>query len=155
MVSNDVETALRALRAYVRAVALAEPLQRELAARHGVSVADLIALRRLQDLGEAPISRFALAVGLSASATTDLADRLEGAGLLERTAHPTDRRITLVSLSPAGTAALSDTAIFRESSVMHAIEQLSRADQDRLAALLEQLVGAMAAGARETVEVGE
>ena len=153
-VDDDLDTALRVLRAYMRAVALAEPLQRELARRHRIAVADLFALRRLRELGESPTTRFGDRCGLSPSATTDLVDRLEGAGLVSRHPHPTDRRVTLVRVTAAGDQALGDTALFRESSVMDRIRRLSRSDRERLAALLEQVTSPSAEPAVELAEVG-
>ena len=38
------------------------------------------------------------------TSVTNAVDRLEAAGLVARTPHPTDRRATLVELSPAGLA---------------------------------------------------
>lgn len=130
----------RALRAMMRAVAMAEPLQRELARRHGVSVGDLIALARLRDLDEATTTQFGTACGLRRSATTDLVDRLESAGFLGRYAHPTDRRARIVRVTDAGRDALAGTELVRESAVAERLARLSPEEQETLAALLERLV---------------
>lgn len=69
------------------------------------------------------------------SSATYVVDRLEEAGLVARTPHPTDRRAKMLVLTDAGeqvrTAILTD---FRESSA------LSRLDEDELAQL-ETLLG--------------
>lgn len=45
---------------------------------------------------------------IDASTATWIVDRLEGKALAERRAHPTDRRVTLVVLTPAGAQTKSD-----------------------------------------------
>ncbi|MDA8201930.1 MAG: MarR family transcriptional regulator [Chloroflexi bacterium] len=132
--------AARALRALMQAVALAEPLQRELARRHGVSVGDLIALRRLAQLGEATTARFGEACGVRRSATTDLVDRLESAGLVERCPDPTDRRVRIVRLTEAGREAQAGKELVADSALAAHIHRLSQDEQIRLAELLERMV---------------
>lgn len=48
----------------------------------------------------------ARAIGLDASTTTGVIDRLEARGLLERRASPTDRRVRLIRVMPEGHALL-------------------------------------------------
>ena len=69
-----------ALRAYLRAVIFAEPLQMSLLAHYGIRLPELQALRRLSDMGSVPISQFADALGISRSTATGLVDRLEARG---------------------------------------------------------------------------
>jgi DNA-binding MarR family transcriptional regulator len=133
-------TGRRVLRAYVRAVALAEPLQRELAARHGISLGDLHAVHVLARLGEIPISRYGAEVGVQRSTITNLVDRLERAGLVERLPGPTDRRVTLVRLAPAGRKAVEETGLLRQSQVAARLFALDPAAQATLAELLERVV---------------
>ena len=133
-------TGRRVLRAYVRAVALAEPLQRELAARHGISLGDLHAVHVLARLGEIPISRYGAEVGVPRSTITNLVDRLERAGLVERLPGPTDRRVTLVRLAPAGRKAVEETGLLRQSEVAARLFALDPAAQATLAELLERVV---------------
>ena len=133
-------TGRRVLRAYVRAVALAEPLQRELAARHGISLGDLHAVHVLARLGEIPISRYGAEVGVPRSTITNLVDRLERAGLVERLPGPTDRRVTLVRLAPAGRKAVEETGLLRQSQVATRLFALDPAAQATLAELLERVV---------------
>ena len=133
-------TGRRVLRAYVRAVALAEPLQRELAARHGISLGDLHAVHVLARLGEISISRYGAEVGVQRSTITNLVDRLERAGLVERLPGPTDRRVTLVRLAPAGRKAVEETGLLRQSQVAARLFALDPAAQATLAELLERVV---------------
>lgn len=140
-------TGSRVLRAYLRAVALAEPLQRELAARHGISLGDLHAVRVLARQGEVPISGFGAEIGAPRSTVTNLVDRLERAGLVERLPSSTDRRVTLVALTRAGREAVEDTQLIRRSRVAAQLLALEPGAQVLLAELLERVL-AGPAGAR-------
>jgi DNA-binding MarR family transcriptional regulator len=130
------------LRAFVRAVALAEPLQSELAARHGISFGDLHAVRVLARLGQAPLSRYGAELGIPRSTITNLVDRLERAQLVERIASHTDRRVTLVRLTPAGQGAVEAVALLPGSEVATRLLGLDPAAQEALAELLERVVAA-------------
>jgi DNA-binding MarR family transcriptional regulator len=133
-------TERRVLRAYLRAVALAEPLQRELAATHGISLGDLHAVRVLARQGEVPISRYGDELGVPRSTITNLVDRLERAGLVERLPGPTDRRVTLVRLELAGRKAVEETGLLRDSEVAAHLLALEPEAQELLAELLERVV---------------
>jgi len=128
------------LRAYLRAVALAEPIQRELAARHGTSLADLRAVRVLARQGEVPISHYGDELGVPRSTITNLVDRLEHSGLVERRQSRTDRRVTLVALTAAGHEAVEDMQPIRSSKVAAYLLALEPEAQEQLAELLERLV---------------
>jgi DNA-binding MarR family transcriptional regulator len=130
----------RVLRAYLRAVALAEPLQQELATRHGISLGDLHAVRVLWRIGQSPISRYGEELGVPRSTITNLVDRLERAGLVERLPGPSDRRVTLVQLAPGGRKAVEETGLVRESEVAVRLLALEPAAQTTLAELLERVV---------------
>jgi DNA-binding MarR family transcriptional regulator len=131
----------RAVRAYLRAVAAAEPFQRELARRYGLAIGDIGALRVLRDRGDLPISQLGGVLCMKASTATNLVDRLERAGLVRRGTDPTDRRVTLVSLSPLAKEALSDYTLVEETGLIARMERLSPAEQIELASLLEQIAG--------------
>jgi MarR family transcriptional regulator, organic hydroperoxide resistance regulator len=130
----------RTLRAFLRAVALAEPLQRELAASHGISLGDLYAVRVLARLGEVPVSRYGAELGLARSTITNLVDRLERAELVARVASPDDRRVTLVRLTPAGLDAMEALLRFAESDVARRLLALDEVDQAALSEILERVL---------------
>lgn len=130
----------RTLRAFLRTVALAEPVQRELAASHGISLGDLYAVRVLARLGEVPVSRYGAELGLARSTITNLVDRLERAGLVARAASPGDRRVTLVRLTAAARDAMEAGARFAESDVARRLLALEEADQVALTEILERLL---------------
>ena len=137
-VSPDLATR-RMFAAFFRAAALVEPLQRELAARHGIPLADLHALRVLELTGAIPVSRLGSELGLARSSATNLVDRLERAGLVERTTSREDRRVTLVGPSADGIAALGSFAVVRESDLARRLLALPEGDRAVLADLLERV----------------
>jgi DNA-binding MarR family transcriptional regulator len=129
-----------ALRAYVRAVALADPLQRDLARTYSVTLGDLHALRLLRDLGEATISRLGTGLQLKPSSATNLVDRLEAAGLVKRGTDPADRRVTTLALTPRAHEALGDRALGESSGLVRRVERLAPGERLLLASLLERLL---------------
>jgi DNA-binding MarR family transcriptional regulator len=69
--------------------------------------------------------------------------RLEEAGLVVRAADPADRRSSLVSVSPAGTALLEQLRTRKDAFLSRRLEQLGpddRATLERAADLLEDLL---------------
>ena len=77
-------------------------VRQQAASTLGLSLNDLTALSYLGATDRLGQQDLAQRLGLTASATTSLVDRLETLGLARRRPHPTDRRRTLVHLSPAG-----------------------------------------------------
>lgn len=77
--------------------------RREVSEEVGLSFGKIRALRRI---ARRPMSMSELASLLSVDPPnlTAVVDDLEGAGLVERQPHPTDRRVKLVVASPAGAA---------------------------------------------------
>jgi DNA-binding MarR family transcriptional regulator len=74
------------------------------------------------------------------STITNLVDRLERAGLVERTPSSKDRRVTLVRLAAAGRRAVEDTDVLLRSQVAARLLDLEPEAQVRLAELLERVV---------------
>lgn len=60
-------------------------------------------LTTLARLGPLPAARLAEELGIDRSGASRYADRLQAAGLLERSADPADRRSMLLCLTPVGT----------------------------------------------------
>ncbi len=125
--------------AFLRAAALVEPLQREVATRHGIALADLHALRVLQLTGPIPVSRLGAELGLARSSATNLVDRLERAGLVDRATLPDDRRVTLVHPSAAGSAAMESFAMVRDSDLVRRLLRLDEGERAAFADLLERI----------------
>jgi len=69
------------------------------ARRLGISPAELHALEHLEISGGMTPGQLGERLQLTSGAVTALADRLEGAGLLARVAHPSDRRSSILCLT--------------------------------------------------------
>lgn len=70
---------------------------------------------------------------------TSLVDDLEHAGLVERRPDPTDRRATLVSLTPEGRAVLTAADAERRRRADELLSRLTPVEQDQLFRLLHRL----------------
>jgi DNA-binding MarR family transcriptional regulator len=146
-------TQRRTLWAFLRAIALAEPLQREVAMSHGLSLGDLYAVRVLARLGEVPVSRYGAELCLARSTITNLVDRLERAGLVARLASPSDRRVTLVHLTTSGLEAMESRARIADSALGRRLLALEESDLVTLAEILERVVDGHEPDGDESSEV--
>lgn len=63
---------------------------------------ELLALLSFTKEGELPLGKIGARLQVHPTSITSAVDRLEREGLVARVAHPTDRRTTLASLTPAG-----------------------------------------------------
>src|ERR1044072_4631224 len=68
----------------------------------GLAPQQAVALQRLQPDEPMKLSDLAQALHCDTSSVTGIADRLEKAGLAERQAHPTDRRVKTLALTQRG-----------------------------------------------------
>jgi DNA-binding MarR family transcriptional regulator len=75
--------------------------KREVSGETGLSFGKTRALRRIVDL-PLPMGELAALLGVDPPNLTTVIDDLERAGLVQRQAHPTDRRIMLVVATRAG-----------------------------------------------------
>ena len=75
--------------------------------------------------GPAPITSVADELSISVSAATQLADRLEKTGMVERTGDASDRRVRLVSLTAHGETVMSTRRELRRSQVRTALRRLT------------------------------
>jgi DNA-binding MarR family transcriptional regulator len=73
-------------------------------------------LSGLARLGPQSAARLAEEVGIDRSGASRYADRLEAAGLVERSPDPCDGRATLLSLTPEGSAAVT---VLRDALTRH------------------------------------
>ena len=76
--------------------------------RLGVSMAQLHIMYTVQRSGELTMSHLAEVMNVSLSNATGLIDRMEERGFIERHRVPTDRRIVLVQVTPAGEQMLGE-----------------------------------------------
>jgi DNA-binding MarR family transcriptional regulator len=116
-------------------------------AAHGVSLGEfdvLAALRRSGNDAELTPSILAKVAMLSPSGMTNRLDRLEEAGLLVRRPDPSDRRVSLISLTPRGRKVADQVVADIAAVGTEAFSVLSPAEHDRLDRTLDRLISRLA-----------
>lgn len=76
---------------------------------------------------------------------TGLVDALEAAGFVARSAHPTDRRATVVSLTAQGTTLVADWHRDRDHGTAHLLGDTSAADLKTFVSVLDRVLGGLRA----------
>ncbi len=111
----------------------------------GLSYARLRLLQTLHCGGPAIMRDLGVQLGVSPRNMTAMVDALEDAQLVVRRPHPTDRRATLVELSPAGFREAEQALEPRLDSMAELFEGFSAAEQQAFADALARLGQAMRA----------
>src|ERR671930_2034919 len=126
MMSTQVQTAPRAWVALLRAhAATTRALSAQLVADHGLTINDYECLLNLARAEDRRMRRVDLAESLllTASGVTRLLDGLEQAGLVERAACESDRRVVYAVLTEAGRERLRAASRSHVSSVRALFEE--------------------------------
>jgi DNA-binding MarR family transcriptional regulator len=111
--------------------------------RHGVSTGEfevLAALRRSGEPFTLTPTGLARMLMLSPAAMTNRLDRLERAGLVERSVDPGNRRSTLVALSAAGRSTVDAAVAEHVANEVRLLSGLTLAQRRTLDDLLRQLL---------------
>lgn len=87
--------------------------------------------------GPLSMSQLSRKLGVSMSAMTQIADRLERAGLVARQANDPDRRVRCLTLTPRGRRALQAHERVRQERLAAAFETLDAASRRKLLAGLK------------------
>ncbi|HEY3315526.1 MAG TPA: MarR family transcriptional regulator [Bacillota bacterium] len=111
----------------------------DLTAKGGLTEPQYMALMAIAETANRQLTAGEIAHRLmvKSSTATDLADRLETAGLIERLRIKADRRVVLCHLTDKGRATLQNVAERRTEFLMKAFEGL---DHARIRAALEALI---------------
>ena len=121
------------------AYAVASELESRLAPA-GLSLAKLAALQALADAGQSvPLTELAERLSCVKSNITQLVDRLEADGYVQRKADPRDRRMRLAALTAAGRKACRQGARIQQQADRDLLKTLTREERGRLGALLDKL----------------
>jgi len=99
--------------------------------------------------GPRSMSALGRELGVSVSAMTQIADRLERAGLVSRVAVGTDRRVRHLELTARGEEIMRRREATRVQRVVAALQRLSPEARKRVLASLEMFVGACGASQGE------
>lgn len=123
--------------------AISAGLEEALERATGLSLAEHEVLVRLTDDPEGRLRMLDLSglVLLSKSGMTRLIDRMADAGLVERQACPTDRRVVYAAITPKGRRLLGETTpVFLSGVQDHFSKHLSEADVKALRRILRKLL---------------
>src|SRR5216684_5986453 len=106
----------------------------------GLSIAKLAALHQLTAAGESlPLGQLAERLACVKSNVTQLIDRLEADGLVNRTADPNDRRSRLAVLTDAGRIAYSKGSEIQKQTEAELFGVLTSTESETLHELLAKL----------------
>jgi len=105
----------------------------------GVGLSDFGVLEMLLHKGPQPVNEIGRRIGLTSGAITVAVDRLEAAGLLVRSFHPTDRRARIVGLTAPGRNQAARLFALHKAAMDAAAGALSRSERARLIDLLRTL----------------
>jgi DNA-binding MarR family transcriptional regulator len=139
----------------IRALMLAgQQFRRAVADHFGVGLSEANATNLLAMAGPLAPSQLADRVGLTPSSVTALLDRLARADLATRSAHPTDRRQNVITLTPRGEAMQSQV----QQWIHSALADLDPAQLEQTITALTDLataLDAIAAKIRQLNPTGE
>ena len=107
--------------------------------RQGISMTQLHVMHLLDHHGEMPMSRLAEMLDVSLSNGTGLIDRVEERGFVERIRVPSDRRMVMVRLTPAGRQMLDEIETVREQVLRRVLDKLDSRQLTGVAAALADL----------------
>lgn len=130
-----------------------EHLGAELRAGKGLPLTwfDVLIHLSLTPEGQMPMNTLADSIVLSKSGVTRLVDRMTDAGLIERVACPTDRRIVYASLTDKGRTVLEDAAPFHFEGVERIFNrQLTKEEEKALVSAFSKILDAAAARPRRS-----
>jgi DNA-binding MarR family transcriptional regulator len=108
----------------------------------GLSIPKLAALNRLVEAGDSlPLGQLAERLACVKSNVTQLVDRLEADGLVERAPDPNDRRSRLAVLTDRGRSAYTEGARIQRDAELQVFSALSPDDTFRFGEIIAKLNG--------------
>jgi DNA-binding MarR family transcriptional regulator len=154
--SDDAEStldgaALEAWRSYLQSHAtILRLLDAELVSEHGITTRDYEVLLYLAQAPDRklPMSALAESTMLTRSGITRLVDGLVAGGFIQRTACPSDARVSYAQLTDEGLSKLRSAGCTHVGSIRRLfLEHFDAEETSRLAELLSRLPGAQRGGA--------
>lgn len=157
-VPGDGRLDLRILRALRRIIQAVDIHSRKLASQYNITAPQLVALLSIVDYGPLSLSDIGRDIHLSNSTIVGILDRLEGKGLVRRERSTQDRRLVLVSATPAGETLVESAPSPLQDVLAHALDELPELERTAIALSLERIVELMEAkdlDAAPMLELGE
>ncbi|AEG92476.1 MarR family winged helix-turn-helix transcriptional regulator [Ramlibacter tataouinensis] len=106
----------------------------------GFTVSEWRVLASLAGAQPMSIGHLARLVVLKQPTVTRVVDRLEGRGQVRRIAHETDRRVTLIAITPAGQRLVGGLIELAQEHERRVLEPLGLARAAELKAMLKQMI---------------
>ncbi|CAN5594327.1 MarR family transcriptional regulator [soil metagenome] len=97
-----------------------------------ITLSQVSALVTVRKCGPMSAGEVAAAEQVQPPSMTKILASLEAAGLIDRTAHPEDRRQSIISITAAGRQLLEDEARVRDEWLAVKLSDLSDEDRDKL-----------------------
>ncbi|MFT6986170.1 MAG: DNA-binding MarR family transcriptional regulator [Psychromonas sp.] len=147
---DKYEQLLISLRRVIRAISIHS---RQLNKDSGLTVPQLIVMRKIAQL-DAPLAKqIAQEITLSAATVTTILDRLESRNLVIRTRSETDKRKVHLSLSEVGQNLLSDSPKPLQENFIKRYQNLEEWEQSQLLAAVERIACMMDAAELDAAPV--
>jgi DNA-binding MarR family transcriptional regulator len=141
--SNTIsQMVLETLRRINRAIGLRS---RQLVKTVGLTVPQLLVLRKVVEEGETAIGHVAEGVSLSQATVTTIVDRLEAAGLLVRRRGETDRRKVLIAATETGRTVVARNPTILQEEFTEAFSKLENWEQTQILSSLQHVAAMMKA----------
>lgn len=106
----------------------------------GLSMPQMMALRRIHYRGDCNISSISDELGITSAASSQLLDRLVQQGLVIRSEHPQDRRNKQLVLSEKGERVLREGLRARQRWLQTLIERLNDEERQKVSEALHILI---------------
>ncbi|MDA0162931.1 MarR family transcriptional regulator [Solirubrobacter ginsenosidimutans] len=106
---------------------------------HDLAPASWSLLEYLDARGSMRVSDIAACHGVHTSSITPRLQRLEQAGLIQRSTDPADARVSIIAIAPAGVGALQSIHAARQEALAAALTGCASGELDRAAEILSGL----------------
>lgn len=136
------EQIIASLRRIIRAVDLHS---RKLMEHSGMTGPQLAALQEIHRRGAVSAGDVARAIHLSQGTVTGILGRLESRGYITRSRSETDRRATVIRMTPAGKAVLAQAPSLLQDSFLRRLESLAEWERTQILATLQRVAHLMEA----------
>ena len=114
-------------------------LSKDEASRYGVTPTQLSVLKLLQEVGDLSLGALSKEIQAHNSTVTGIIDRMEAAGLVERTRSEDDRRVWMIRLTAQGRKVAERARVSPWDTLRHALAALTPADQEKLTQILKKV----------------
>lgn len=140
MYENTADQVLVVLRRIIRAIDIHS---RDLVRNYGLTGPQLILLKELTEFRKRTVGDLAKTVSLSNATVTDILDRLEKRGLIQRSRSDTDRRRVLVSITEEGEKLLQNVPSLLQERFIAQFEKLEIWEQTLILSSLQRIASMM------------